>query len=71
MRQPRRIPIFSSELEPMPIDIEKEIRDHPDRFDYQDVPDLKINPAYRAAMDALQPDWVKEAVQKARLASDR
>jgi hypothetical protein len=40
--------------------IEREMRDHPEKFDFGDFPPLrKITPAQQASYDALAPDWVK------------
>jgi len=40
--------------------IEREIRDHPDKFDFADIPaDYKLTPAQKARYDDLAPDWVK------------
>jgi len=40
--------------------IEREIRDHPDKFDFADIPpDRKKIPAQEKRMDDLAPDWVK------------
>ena len=42
--------------------IEREIRDHPERFDFGDIPaDRKVSAAQKAAEDALAPDWVKQS----------
>jgi len=45
--------------------IEREIRDHPEKFDFQDVPPArKKNPAQEAAWDAMRPQWAKDLVAK-------
>lgn len=42
--------------------MEREIRDHPEKFDFGDIPrDHKISAAQEAAYDALAPDWVKRS----------
>jgi hypothetical protein len=36
------------------------MRDHPEKFDFGDIPpDFKLTPAQQASYDALAPDWVK------------
>lgn len=38
----------------------------PELFDYQDVPELKPNPKYDAALDKLMPQWMKDRLAKSR-----
>jgi len=40
--------------------IDEEIKTHPERFDYQDVPDLPAPKAYKEQMAKLQPKWLKD-----------
>jgi hypothetical protein len=41
--------------------IEREIRDHPEKFDYADIPpDYKLTPAQKARYDAMRPQWAKD-----------
>ena len=43
--------------------IERDIAEHPERYDYGDIPrDHKIIPAQEAAYDALRPQWAKDLV---------
>jgi len=43
--------------------IDFEIKEHLERFDYQDVPDPNRNStAYNTAMDERRPDWAKAMV---------
>ena len=43
--------------------IEREMRDHPEKFDYGDVPpDRKKIPAQEAAYDAMRPQWLKDLI---------
>ncbi len=39
--------------------IDKEIKAHPERFDYQDVPG-EPSKAYSKQIDALAPKWMKD-----------
>ena len=54
----------------MPRDIGREIQEHPERFDFQDVPDLKRDPLYQAAMDARRPQWLKARLADAKAKTD-
>ncbi len=41
--------------------IEREIRDHPDKFDFADIPpDYKIGPVEQARDEAARPQWLKD-----------
>ena len=42
--------------------IEREIRDHPEKFDFGDIPpDYKLTPEQQASYDAMAHDWVKRS----------
>lgn len=48
-----------------PHDIEKLIKERPELFDYQDVPDLaNEDERYVADMAKLQPQWMKDELAK-------
>jgi hypothetical protein len=41
--------------------IEREIRDHPERFDFGDVPPDRVNiPAQEKRLDDMRPQWAKD-----------
>ncbi len=41
--------------------IQREIRDHPEKFDFGDVPPArKKNKVQEAKMDAMRPQWAKD-----------
>ncbi len=41
--------------------IERDIRDNPDKYDFQDVPPARVKiPEQEAAYDALEPEWSKK-----------
>ena len=41
--------------------IERDIAEHPERYDYGDVPrDHRIIPAQEARYDAMRPQWAKD-----------
>jgi hypothetical protein len=43
--------------------IEREMRDHPEKFDYPDFPPLrKLTPAQQARYDAMRPQWAKDLI---------
>ena len=43
--------------------IEREIRDHPEKFDYGDIPpDRKIFPEQEKRLAEARPQWLKELV---------
>ena len=49
----------------MPKDIDKEIREHPEKFDYQDVPG-EPSEAYSKQMDARMPQWFKDVLAEVK-----
>ncbi len=45
--------------------IERLIRDHPEKFDYADIPpDYKLSPAEEARNAAARPKWLKDLAGK-------
>ncbi len=41
--------------------IERLIRDHPDKFDFADIPADRVKiPAQEKAMDDMRPQWAKD-----------
>lgn len=45
--------------------IEREIREHPDKFDFGDIPaPRKKIPRQEAAYDALSPQWAKDLINR-------
>lgn len=41
--------------------IEREIRDHPDKFDFADIPADRVKiPEQEARYDAMRPQWAKD-----------
>ena len=40
--------------------IERDIRDHPEKYDYYDIPlEDKVTPAQQAIYDDMRPQWAK------------
>lgn len=49
--------------------VDKEIRDHPERFDYADLPSKEGSAdfaAYNKQMDARMPEWAKKMIADAQ-----
>ena len=46
--------------------IKKEMREHPERFDFGDVPKARFSPEYSAEISANMPDWFKELIEENR-----
>jgi len=43
--------------------IEREIKEHPSKFDFADIPpDYKIGPVEQARDEAARPQWLKDLV---------
>jgi hypothetical protein len=44
--------------------IKKEMLEHPERFDFGDVPTGSFSPKYSAKLDAARPAWLTEMIIK-------
>ncbi len=49
-------------------EVRREMRAHPERFDFGDLPDLDLRPALQEQSDRMRPDWLKEGIAKAQAA---
>jgi hypothetical protein len=40
--------------------IDRDIRLHPERFDFADIPSMTLSPEQKAQYDASKPQWAKD-----------
>lgn len=48
--------------------VRREMREHPERFDFGDLPNLDLRPALREQSDRMRPDWLQEGIAKRQAA---
>lgn len=45
--------------------VRREMREHPERFDFGDLPSAELTKAQKDSADRMRPNWLKEGVAKA------